>query len=274
MRLFKTNTEHFSVLKLFKVTDQSSSENFPMKSLILESIESVTKLTNIQPTHFNLNYSKDYSGLAGFKSALSNLSEITFCQSSFFDLHKKCMLMIDNPMVNHSKKPINSTIDIYIEFPLGYLENDQIITLAKDLLKRFEFDYGYLHQFPKGFNGLTERKMSGGLSSKGDSVTDFDSIWTFHSVGMNRGYLKNFYAINFLNKSHLENETLNMIVNLFGIKKQLSDNIFMWTISYDDIDILKKLPTVRKYIIETAKSENEFLKSEEAKSFNALMKLQ
>ena len=274
MRLFKRNIDHFSILKLFKITDQVSSETFPMKSLILDTIESVTKLTNIQPTHFNLNYSKDYSGLTGFKSALSSISEITFCQVSFAHADKKCMLMIANPMVNQTKKPINSSIDIYIELPIGFSDDDRLITLANDLLINFEFDYGYIHQFPQGYSVVTERKMDGGVFSKSDSVTDFDNIWTFHSVGMNRGYLKNFYSINFLNTSHLDNQPLNKIVSSFGIKKRISDKILMWTISNEDIDILKKLPTVKKYVIESAKSENEFIKSEVAKSFYALMKLQ
>ncbi|HET6723738.1 MAG TPA: hypothetical protein VFH07_13360 [Chitinophagaceae bacterium] len=273
MKLFTRHRNFFYAVKLFKITDQQSAFTFPIDKLFLDTIEYVEKLSGLKSSGFHLNYTKDYQSLKGFKSALSSLSEIVYGYVGFGKDDRKCFLAIDNAMLNYESKPRNSSIDLFLQLSELYHKPKSVIKICEDLIKKFDFEYGYIQGFPDNFNGTTERKVKG-LFSRGVEITELDHIWTFHSVGLRYGYLKNLYNINFINKSHFESPELSEVIKKFGDKQAISPDITIWTISNEEIDVLKTLPDVKRRLIQIEKPKNEFLKSVDSKEFYSWMKLQ
>lgn len=265
---------YFYVLKLFKITDEQSAKSFPMKKALVENIEHLTNLTGLTPTHFTLNYSKDYSTFEGFRAALSKKTEIVYAFVGFDTDKTKCLFVAENAMENYSKnKPENSSVDFYLQFGETYYNDEKVISLCKELFENYKFEYGYIQRFPDNVYGGNERKFKGGLFSKSVTVSEIDHIWTFHAIALRFGNFKRLYNVNFLNKSHFENPELQPLINQFGTVRFITPDILMWLISTTEVESLVKLPAIKKRIVQLEKSDNEFLRSKDAKAFNELMKI-
>jgi hypothetical protein len=272
--MFSRKRKYFYVVKLFKITNEQSAKSFPMKKALLENIEHLTNLTGLTPTHFTLNYSKDYRTFKGFQVALSKQTEIVYAFVGFDTDKTKCLLVAHNAMENYSgNKPENSSVDFYLQFGETYYNDEKVIGLCKELFENYQFEYGYIQRFPDNVYGGNERKFKGGLFSKSVTVSEIDLIWTFHAIALRYGNSKRLYNVNFLNRSHFENPELQPIISQFGTVRFITPDILMWLISTAEIETLDKLPAIKRRIVQLEKSDNEFLATEGAKEFNELMKI-
>lgn len=275
MKIPNRKKSHFYILKLFKITDRQSAKAFPMRKAVLETIENLKNLTSLAPTHFNVNYSKDYKTFKGFEAALKKMQEIVFAFVEFDTDKTKCSFVADNAMENYSSnKPLNSSIDFYIQFGETYYDDEKVLILCKELFERFQFEYGYIQKFPDNVYGGNEREFKGGLFSKSVTISEIDHIWTFHSLALRFGNFKKLYNINFLNKSHFEDPELKQLISQFGTGRFITPNIIMWLISATEIEMLMKMPDIKKRIVQLDQTDNEFLKSDDAKAFNKMMKIE
>lgn len=271
MNLFgKKKTENW-IIKLFKITDKNSAVEFDMENRILSTTETISQTTKLKATDFSFNYKNPRKTLNGFKKALKTEKEIVYAFVGFDSDKNRTYFTIDNPMLNWNEQPENSTINVCIQVSTEFSEQISIEKIAENLIENYDFEYGYITKLPSNFDSGTERKIEKGLFSITVKSDKSESVWNFHSVGILDGYLKCIYPINYLNKSHLDNENTKDLTLKYGTTSKITDDIYKWTLNTKELDILKNNEQIKKISIITP--ELEFLKTDKAKLFNDKMKL-
>ena len=72
MTFLKKNRTKNWIIKLFKLTDQNSAEEFEMESNILFCIERIEQITELKAKTFDINYQSIYKTKSGFEKALKS----------------------------------------------------------------------------------------------------------------------------------------------------------------------------------------------------------
>ena len=202
MNFFGKNRTENWIIKLFKITNNKTAEQFDMESCILSTIDLISQKTELKATHFDINYKDSRKTLNGFKKALKKQKEIVYSFVGFNSNKTNTYFTVDNPMLNWTEQPENSSIDISIQIASDLAELNTIELITKNLITSFDFDYGYITKLPSNYDSGTERKIKKGLFSTSVEVNEIDHAWTFHSVGILDGFIKRLYPVNYLNKSH------------------------------------------------------------------------
>lgn len=271
MNLFgKKKTDNW-IIKLFKITDNKTAVQFDMENCILSVIDSITTFSNLKATDFDINYKDSIKTLNGFKKALKKQEEIVYSFVSFDSNNTNTFFAISNPMLNWTEQPENSAIDICLQVSSEYIKKKLIEQITESLIKDNNFEYGYITKLPSNYDSLTENKTKKGLFSKTTEINATNHAWTFHTVGILDGYIKNIYPVNYLNKSHLSDLETAKLISEFGIKENISDSISKWVLNSEEVNTLKKNEQIQNISIITA--DLEFLRTEKAKLFNAKMEL-
>jgi len=174
-------------------------------------------------------------------------------------------------MLNWTEKPENSSIEISIQIASEFAQLKMIELTTKNLITRFDFEYGYITKLPSNYDSGTERKIKKGLFSTSVEVNEIDHAWTFHSVGILDGFIKRLYPINYLNKSHFSDLITKELILKYGTTENISDSTTKWTLSMEEIDKIKNNEQVRKISIIT--DNLGFLKTDKAKVFKGKMEL-
>lgn len=271
MNFFRKNRTENWVIKLFKITNNKIAEDFDMESCILSVINSISQKTELKATDFDINYKDSRKTLNGFKKALKKQKEIVYSFVGFDSNKTNTYFTIDNPMLNWTEQPENSSINISIQIAREFADLNTIELTAKDLITSFDFEYGYITKLPSNYDSGTERKIKKGLFSTSIEVNETDHVWTFHSVGMLDGFIKRLYPVNYLNKSHLSDLTTKELILKYGIMENISENICKWTLNSEEIESLKNNEQIQKISIIT--NDFEFLKTDKAKLFKDKMEL-
>ncbi|MDF1698564.1 MAG: hypothetical protein P1U56_22120 [Saprospiraceae bacterium] len=271
MNFFSKNTTENWIIKLFKITDNKTVEQFDMESCILSTIDSICQKTELKATDFDINYKDSRKTLNGFKKALSKQKEVVYSFVGFNSDKTNTYFTVDNPMLNWTERPENSSINISIQIAREYAELNTIERITKNLITSFDFEYGYITKLPSNYDSGTERKTKKGLFSTSVEVNEMDHAWTFHSIGILHGFIKRIYPINYLNKSHFSDVLTKELILNYGNTENISDNITKWTLSPDEIKFLKNNEQIQKISILT--DSLDFLKTEEAKVFKGKMEL-
>ena len=269
MNFFKRNRIENWIVKLFKITDSQSAEQFDMESCILSSIYSINQNTGLTATDFDLNYKDSLNTLKGFKKALKNQNEIVYSFVRFESDKTNTYFSISNPMLNYMEQPLNSALKICIQVSSEFANQKTIERIAEELTKTFDFEYGYVTKLPANYDSETERKIKKGLFSTSVEVNNTDLAWTFHLVGIQNGYIKSLYPLNYLNKSHFNDSNFKERILKYGTFENISDKVFKWSLNSDELDDLKKDKQIKSISIIT--DNLEFLQTDKAKSFNDKM---
>jgi hypothetical protein len=271
MNLFgKKKTENW-VIKLFKITDNKKAEKFDMEKCILSVIDSISQHSALKATDFDINYKDSRKTLNGFKKALKNQKEIVYSFVGFDSDKTNTYFTVNNPMLNWTEKPKNSSIDISIQIANEFTQLNSIELIAKKLITSFDFEYGYITKLPSNYDSGTERKVKKGLLSTGVEINEIDHVWTFHSVGILDGFIKRLYSTNYLNKSHFVDLATKEMILEYGITEKITEKIYKWTLSLEELESLKNNNQIKNISIIT--SDLRFLKTEKAKVFKDKMEL-
>ncbi len=271
MNFFRKNRTENWIIKLFKITDNKTAEQFDMQYCILSAIDLISQKTKLEATYFDINYRDSSKTLNGFKKALKKHKEVVYSFVGFDSDKSNTYFTISNPMLNWNEQPENSSIDISIQIANEFAELNGIEQITKNLITSFDFEYGYITKLPSNYDSGTERKIKKGLFSTSVEVNETDHAWTFHSVGILDGFIKRLYPVNFLNKSHFSDLTTKELILEYGITENISDCITKWTLSTEEIDKLKNNEQIRKISIIT--DNLGFFKTEKAKVFKEKMEL-
>ncbi|WP_298549265.1 hypothetical protein [uncultured Aquimarina sp.] len=271
MNFFRKNRTENWIIKLFKITDNKTAEQFDMQSCILSAIDLISQKTELKATDFDINYRSSSKTLNGFKKALKKQKEVVYSFVGFNSDKTNTYFTIDNPMLNWTEKPENSSIEISIQIASEFADLNTIELTIKNLITSFDFEYGYITKLPSNYDSGTERKIKKGLFSTSIEVNETDHVWTFHSVGILDGFIKRLYPVNYLNKSHLSDLTTKELILKYGIIENISDNICKWTLNSEEIESLKNNEQIQKISIIT--NELGFLKTDKAKLFKDKMEL-
>ncbi|PIA77422.1 hypothetical protein BFR04_08215 [Gaetbulibacter sp. 4G1] len=271
MNFFRKNRTENWIIKLFKITDNKTAEQFDMESCILSTIDSISQKTELKATDFDINYKDSRKTLNGFKKALKKQKEIVYSFVGFDSDKTNTYFTVDNPMLNWTEQPENSSVNISIQIASELVELNSIKLITKNLITSFDFEYGYITKLPSNYDSGTERKIKKGLFSTSVEVNETDRVWTFHSVGILDGFIKRLYPVNYLNKSHFADLRTKELVSEYGIVENISDSISKWTLSLEEIDSLKNNEQIRKISIIT--DDLGFLKTEKARVFKGKMEL-
>ena len=257
------------IIKLFKITDLKSAEQFDMQRCFLSAIEAMHENTPLRASHFDLNYKDSYSSLGGFKKALTEQKEIVVCFVEFTTDKSSALFTVSNPMLNYTQPPQNAAVDICFQISSDFLTQDTTEQIAEQFLTAFHFDYGYITKMPANFDALTERKIKRGLFSTGVEINERDHVWTQHSVGILEGYIKQIYAVNYLNQSQRNKPEIKDVIPEYGTLESISDTWVKWTLNPDEISHLKNNEAVRSVSFIT--EDLDFLKTQKAKEFKKRM---
>jgi hypothetical protein len=271
MNIFGKNKTDNWIIKLFKITDKTSAKEFDMENCILSTIDSINDKFGFKATNFDINYKDARKTLSGFKKALKSQKEVVYSFVGFDSDKTNTYFTINNPMLNWTEQPENSSIDISIQISSEFAELKSIELITKNLITNFDFEYGYITKLSSNYDSGTERKIKKGLFSTNVEVNETDPVWTFHSVGILDGFIKRLYSVNYLNKSHFGNLKIKKLILEYGITEIISDNISKWTLSSEEIDNLKNNKQIQKSSIIT--DDLGFLKTEKAKVFKGKMEL-
>lgn len=271
MNFFWKNITENWIIKLFKITDNKIAQDFNMESCILSVIDSISQTTELKATHFDINYRDSRKTLNGFKKALKKQKEIVYSSVDFDSNKTNTFFTIENPMLNWTEQPENSSINISIQIATDFADLNMIELTTKNLITFFDFEYGYITKVPSNYDSLTERKIKKGLFSTSIDVNKTDYAWTFHSIGILDGFIKRLYPVNYLNKSHLLDLTTKELTLKYGIIENISDNICKWTLNSEEIENLKNNEQIQKISIIT--NDLGFLKTDKAKLFRDKMEL-
>ena len=271
MNFFRKNRTENWIIKLFKITDSKTAEQFDMQSCILSTIDLINQKTDLKATDFDINYRNSRKTLSGFKKALKNQKEIVYSFVGFDSNNTHSYFTISNPMLNYTEPPENSKIDISIQVSSEFLDYKSVEKITEQLIQSFDFEYGYITKLPSNYDSRSERKIKRGLFSTSTEVNEIDHAWTFHSIGILDGFIKRLYSVNYLNKSHFADLKTKEITLQYGNTENITDNITKWTLSTEEIDKLKNNEQVRKISIIT--DNLGFLKTEKAKVFKGKMEL-
>ncbi|WP_405568914.1 hypothetical protein [Winogradskyella sp. Asnod2-B02-A] len=271
MNFFGKNRAENWIIKLFKITNIKTAEQFDMESCVLSTIDLISQKTELKATHFDINYKNSRKTLNGFKKALKKQKDIVYSFVGFNSNKTNTYFTVDNPMLNWTEQPENSSIDISIQIASDLAELNTIELITKNLIGSFDFEYGYITKLPSNYDSGTERKIKKGLFSTSVEFNEIDHAWTFHSVGILDGFIKRLYHVNYLNKSHFSDLITKELILEYGITENISDSISKWTLSTDEIESLKNNEQIRKISILT--DDLGFLKTEKAKIFKGKMEL-
>lgn len=270
MKLFGIQKTKNWIIKLFKVTDTKTAEEFNMKECILSVIDSLSKATNITANHFELNYRDSRRTLKGFKKILKDQEEIVYSFVGFDTEKTNNYFTISNPMLNWIERPENSTIDICVQLSERHAELNYVEQIADKLTKQYEFDYGYITNLPSNYDSETERKIKKGIFSNALEINEIDHVWTFHSVGILEGFIKSIYSVNYLNNSHFIDIAFKELISSFGKLEKIENSNYKWKLNMEELNELRKNDQINRKSIVTANLD--FLKTKQAKLFNDRMK--
>ncbi|MFY7669460.1 hypothetical protein ACOSP6_00095 [Tenacibaculum sp. MEBiC06402] len=271
MNFFWKNITENWIIKLFKITDNKIAQDFNMESCILSVIDSISQTTELKANLFDINYRDSRKTLNGFKKALKKQKEIVYSSVDFDSNKTNTFFTIENPMLNWTEQPENSSINISIQIATDFADLNMIELTTKNLITFFDFEYGYITKVPSNYDSLTERKIKKGLFSTSIDVNETDHAWTFHSIGILDGFIKRLYPVNYLNKSHLSDLTTKELTLKYGIIENISDNICKWTLNSEEFENLKNNEQIQKISIIT--NDLGFLKTDKAKLFRDKMEL-
>ena len=271
MNFFRKNRTENWIIKLFKITDNKTAEQFNIENCILSTIDSITQKTKLKATDFDLNYKNSGKTLNGFKKALRKQKEVVYSIVGFNSEKTDTYFTVANPMLNWTEQPENSSIDISLQIAKQFAELNTIELITKNLITSFDFEYGYITKLPSNYDSGTERKIKKGLFSTTIEVNEIDRAWTFHSVGILEGFIKRLYLVNYLNKSHFNDLMTKKLILEYGTLENITNNITKWTLSTEEIDKLKNNEHVQKISIIT--DNLGFLKTEKAKVYKGKMEL-
>lgn len=272
MNLFGKNKTENWIIKLFKITDNETAEKFDMENCILLAIDSILSQNSIlKATDFDINYKDSRKTLNGFKKALKKQKEIVYSFVGFNSDKTNTNFTIDNPMLNWTEQPKNSSINISIQIASEFVELNSIELISEQLIKSFDFEYGFVTKLPSNNHSGTERKIKRGCFSTGVEINHIDHAWAFHSVGILDGFIKRLYSVNYLNKSHFTNLGIKELISEQGITENITNNITKWTLSSEEFDKLKNNEQIQNISIITA--DLGFLKTKKAKYFKGKMEL-
>ena len=143
MNFFGKNRTENWIIKLFKITNNKTAEQFDMESCILSTIDLISQKTELKATHFDINYKNSRKTLNGFKKALKKQKDIVYSFVGFNSNKTNTYFTVDNPMLNWTEQPENSSIDISIQIASDLAELNTIELITKNLITSFDFEYGY-----------------------------------------------------------------------------------------------------------------------------------
>jgi len=242
-----------------------------MRSCILLTIDLISQKPKLKASDFDLNYKESRKTLNGFKKVLQRQKEIAYSFVGFDSDKSNTYFTVSNPMLNWIEQPKNSTIDICIQIASEFAEQNFIEQITEQLIKRYDFEYGYITKLPSNYDSGTERKIKKGLFSTSVEVNEVDHAWTFNSIGILDGFIKRIYSINYLNKSHLFELSKIELLSKYGDIENITENISKWALNTQEFESLKNNEQIEQMSIIT--SDLGFLKTEKSKLFKDKMKL-
>jgi hypothetical protein len=271
MGIFILKKKYYYAIKLYKIVDGLNAQSFPTAQLTERLVGYFHQAFESSPDFLTVNYGKEYKTFDGFNKALKKKSEIDQVFVAFDSERTNCYFSLSNPVTYAKKKPQNSMIELIICLGEDFFNADKSKQLVKELLQDYDFEYGYIQKFEKNVSSTTERRMKVNFLYTSSDGHPIDRVWPFHSVGIKHGYLKKLYNVNYLNKSQFDDKDLKILIDTFGIKERLGDNILCWTISDKDIEELMKKSIMPTKLIQFDLDKNLFVQSDDAKRFNLLM---
>ncbi|SEL53970.1 hypothetical protein SAMN04487910_2757 [Aquimarina amphilecti] len=268
---FFNRTKSFNwIIKLFKITDEQSVNEFKTEESILKSVELITNQTNLIPTHLDVNFTEVRNKLNDFKKVIAKQEEIYDSMICFGTDRDNTHFSITNQILNYTEKPQNSFIEISIQITDKKINRPDAERIAEKLIIDYEFEYAYITRLPSDYSISTERKMKQGLFSKKMEILKTDHIWPSHLVAINDSYIKKPYRINYLNISQITALKRNSIFSEYGIVKAISSKITKWSLNEQELEHVLADKKIKEISILTP--ELGFLNTDKAKEYENLMK--
>lgn len=251
IRLIRRKEKGKWIIKLFRIVNQESASRFNMVTCIVETVDMLQHTLNLLAIDFEINYQISRKSYKGFKKVLQNQTEIVYCSVKFKSENHSALLTISNHMLNWTKKPEYSSIDIVIELPEEKIDQSKSEVLAEELAREYKFEYGYCMIIPMNYDSTTERKLRNGIFSKEVMIDDSDIAWEFHKLGIREGYIKKLYPINYLNKKQLQKLSIGNFLQNYGELESISNDLYKWILPFEDYDFIRKNESIKQLSIIT-----------------------
>lgn len=272
--MFKKNK--YKVVKFYKIVDLKQSKDLNIHKIIDETLLFIFSNYGKYPNDLEINYGKKtWKSKERFDIAIAKMN-----QSKIFNFiasfqNSESYVIIGNSILNIIKShiPKKSITRVELVIPSSSVDNDVIISYANTLYNFFQFDYAYILELTDNYDFHTERKKKRGFFGSKVKTNEIERTWNFHSVGVNYGFVKNIYPINFLNKSQINQPIISKCLKeKIGYIKSFNDTIDVWFLNENEINLVLNYFRDSKYVIGNKDYYKNFLKSDEAKQFNEMMK--
>lgn len=279
MSLFKVGKKqqlYYKVLKCYKIVDIDIARKIAIHDLIKYCNEFLYQTVSKYPDVYEINFGqKQWKSKKGFQNAITKVKGQEIFDFTGFYNESKSSVYIDNNILNiQSSIPDKSMVSLELAIPSLTIDNNKLVLFFKNLFEYLEFEYGYIIELTENYDFGTERKVKKRLFGYETTIEEIDTIWRFHSIGINHGFVKNIYPVNILNKSQIAQPTIRKYLNdKIGVFEQINDQLSLWFLNKNQLEKVKRSIEKTKYVIANRESSKYFLESGEAKRFYNEMKL-
>ncbi|MDX2303705.1 MAG: hypothetical protein NW226_12950 [Microscillaceae bacterium] len=271
MNLFYKEKAKYKIVNLFKIVNIEQAKQFDLKLYTYQCIDYLNNI-DVKLNYFNINFDfKAWTTYQGFDKGISKINNEDIVY--FFSGNKeKSYVEIDNSLLNLDLPPQIGSIEITVSIKESIFQLDSFSHFLIKSYDVFSFDYGYIVFLDESYDFLTERKLKSTLFGTKNNVKEIDHIWISHCMGVNYGFIKKLYPINFLNETHLAQPLFQTLMNKSGSSYKLNDRITVWLIDDNNLDSFNQDLSEGGYCIGDEKGYQNFLNTKYAKIFYDQMK--
>jgi hypothetical protein len=269
---FKSRKSDLYFIKLFKIVDLKTSEEFNNISFVRNYLEFIESKFKLKYNNFSINYSnKIWKTRNGFfkalKSKLNNKIVDVLCSDDYQ------VFSYSNFLLNIKENiPQYGSIDVYFSIDKDFFDLDSLIVYLQDGFNNYSFDYGYIAKLTNDYSLESECKYKksvfGNISLEFDKSNQF---WSQHKYAMKKGFLRKIYPINFLNNSQLEQKIIKQLKsNKIGQFDKINSKITMWVLNKNEVEIAIDAFKDSKYLLATKDAQMLFENTQEALEYKKM----
>ncbi len=240
------------VLELMDIVDEETAISFPARLVIENCLNLLSSETNIEFDDFELNYgAASWKTLAGLQRSRNTMLDDDVVSFMCFRKVDDSFMVFNNQLLNDTDRSNRSELlTIRMALSSKSFDSVKIKEIVSTVYNSWKYKYGYAVELSDSYNFLTEKKT--GFFTKSDVNTQSDIKVQESMPLVFEGSLKKLYPINYLNKTHLTNETIKSLLDSRkGSLKKLDDNISIWSLEENDIPEVDKVLQEAGLIIDT-----------------------
>lgn len=243
--------KEYKVIKLFKVVNLELAQDLKIHSFINRCLDFIFENEKILSESYEINYGiKEWKTKKGLEKGISGLKSKDIVSLLAYFNNSKTSLTFINDILNHDNPPNKSIVNLEIAIENSEtLEFNKISDFIKNLHSIFNYDYGYITHLKDNYDFHSEVKESKSLFVTKVSVGENDINRDINSLGINSGFLKGVYSINILNESHSSNPEIDHLIEKFGAKEKITEELFMWKLNKEEKTKVEERLSKTKFLI-------------------------